>query len=252
MLKLEKLNSHPRDSKIKFDEKPHIYYVNNKAYEISVTSFVHSFFEEFNAMKIINKFYDIWQSNSSSPYFGLTPDEIIQMWEDNGKNASHLGTLMHKDIELFYNGEVPQNEDSIEFKHFQNFHQDYNKLKPYRSEWIIFCEELRLAGSIDMAFIDENGELILFDWKRSKEIKEQNKYGEGKYPLNHLPDSNYWHYSLQLNIYKAILEKNYDKTISKMRLAIFHPNNDNYIIVEVPNLQEEVQQMFELRLEELK
>ena len=32
--------------------------------------------------------------------------------------------------------------------------------------------------------------------------------------INHLPDTNFWHYSLQLNTYKAILEDKYGVKIT--------------------------------------
>ena len=60
-----------------------------------------------------------------------------------------------------------------------------------------------------MCYTDEADNFYLFDWKRSKQIKKENRYRKGKHPLNHLDDANYWHYALQLNIYKYILEKNY-------------------------------------------
>ena len=38
---LAKLNSHERDARIQFDEVPHIYYVDGKPMDISVTGWVH-------------------------------------------------------------------------------------------------------------------------------------------------------------------------------------------------------------------
>ena len=42
------------------------------------------------------------------------------------------------------------------------------------------------------------------DRKRSKEIKYDSS-SQMKPPLCHLPDSNYWGYALQLNLYRFIL-----------------------------------------------
>ena len=108
-----------------------------------------------------------------------------------------------------------------------------------------------LAGSIDMLFEDENGELIIYDWKRSKEIKENNSWEVGLYPLSHLPHANYWHYSLQLNIYKAILEKHYGKKVKEMYLLWLHPKNDNYIKLKVNDLSDDVELLFNERLNQL-
>ena len=68
-----------------------------------------------------------------------------------------------------------------------------------------------------------------------------------------MPNSNFWHYSLQLNTYKAILEKNYDVTVKEMYLVCLHPENKNnsYQLFKVPDLQTEIQDLFNLRFEEL-
>lgn len=249
-MNLSKINQHERDSRIRFDEEPHIYYIDEEAYDISVTKFVHDFFEKFDPDKIIAKFYDYWQSNENSQYFGLSADEIKDMWKQNGMEASKLGTQLHRDIELFYNKQDIEN-DTKEYNHFKEFHKDNDHLKPYRTEWEVFDEDYRLAGSIDCVF-EHEGEYHIFDWKRCKEIKENNKYQEGRYPLNHLPDCNYWHYSLQLNIYKYILEKKYGLNIGMLRLVVLHPDKLTYELVKAVDLQDEVKLMLEERKKVLK
>jgi ATP-dependent exoDNAse (exonuclease V) beta subunit len=178
----------------------------------------------------------------------MMPQEILDCWEDKGKEASRLGTILHQNIERFYLGEDVKDK-SKEFSHFLEFQKKNESLKPYRTEWMVYDEDLELAGSIDMTFID-NGKLMLFDWKRSKEIKDASREN-GYYPISHLCNANYWHYSLQLNIYKAILEKNYGFEVKDMALVVLHPNNDSYQQIDVPNLQEEVQMMFEERKKSL-
>lgn len=249
-MKLKQLNSHERDSSIRFDEKPHIYYINDKAYDISVTGFVHNFFPTFDADKIIDKMMNSprW---GDSKYFGMSKEEIMQDWEDNRNLAAHQGTIMHKDIELHYNDEKVSNNSS-EFNQFLEFTKEHPNLKPYRSEWEVFDEDIMLAGSIDMLFEAEDGSLIIYDWKRSKDIKEDNRWESGYYPLSHLPHANYWHYSLQLNIYKKILEGKYNKKVSEMNLLWLHPVNKTYLKLKVSNLPDEVELMFEQRRQELK
>ncbi len=248
-MNLSKINEHERDMRIRFEEEPHIYYIDDESYDISVTKFVHDFFEKFEPDKIITKFYDMWQSNENSKYFGLSIDEIKETWEKAGLHASKLGTNLHKDIERFYNKETVEN-DSLEFKHFLDFHKENSDLKPYRTEWEVFDEDHKLAGSIDCVF-ELNGEYHIFDWKRTKEIKENNKYGEGKYPLSHLPDCNYWHYSLQLNIYKYILENKYGLKIGELKLVVLHPEKTKYELVKAVDLQDEIKLMLDLRKKDI-
>lgn len=248
-MKLEEKNKHPRDEKVTFEEETHTYFVDETPLELSVTSFVKKFFSEFDPNSIIKKYYDFWQTNENSKYFGMTPEEIKEEWKLNGEKASKLGTKLHQDIERFYNeGEIVN--DSTEFKYFKEFYQEFKYLTPYRTEWIIYEKDLGIGGSVDICF-EHNGKFILMDWKRSKEIKEQAP-DEGKYPLSHLPNANYWHYSLQLNVYKAILQKHYEIKIDEMKLVVFHPNNKTYQLIKVQDLQKEVEMMFEERARELK
>ncbi len=250
-MKLKKLNSHPRDELIEFDEKPHKYYVKDFEDDfISVTTFIHNFFPKFNADQIIDKMMSS-RNWPKSKYFGLSKEEIKQEWEDNKNLAAHDGTIMHKDIELYLN-DIEVINNSKEFQFFLDFIKDHNYLIPYRTEWEVFDEDLYLAGSIDMCFTKKGSdEIIIYDWKRSKDIKEDNLYESGFYPISHLPNANYWHYSLQLNIYKRILEKKYNKKVSEMYLLWLHPNNDSYKRIEVVDLSKEVEDLLNIRKEEV-
>ena len=154
-----------------------------------------------------------------------------------------------------------------EFKYFLNFNQEHvagetATLRPYRTEWTVFHEEARIAGSIDMVYeIIEQEDLpsrgggtgtplAIYDWKRCKEIIKTNRAGKfATHPaIEHLPDTNFWHYALQLNIYKYILQTKYGKTITDLYLIVLHPDAQNYQRVKLPDLQTEVTELFEERI----
>ena len=42
MLKLAKKNAHTRDKRLRFDEEPHLYYIDGINDNISVTTFIHT------------------------------------------------------------------------------------------------------------------------------------------------------------------------------------------------------------------
>jgi hypothetical protein len=252
---LEETNTHPRDERIVFDEEPHIYYVDDKPVQTSVTTLVHQYFSKFDADLIISRMMK-GKNWTSSKYYGMSAEEIKQQWKDAGNDATHHGTIMHKAIECFYNHEPAENTQdmqTIEYKQFEQFQtENAEKLKAHRTEWMVYDEELDLAGSIDMVFENiDDGTLSIYDWKRSKEIKTKN-YSKGVGIMNHLPDCNYIQYSLQLNIYKYILEKKYDKFIRDMYLVVMHPTYETYMKFEVMDLQTEVQQIMEDRKQHLK
>jgi hypothetical protein len=66
-------------------------------------------------------------------------------------------------------------------------------------------------------------------------------------------DSNFWHYSLQLNTYKAILERKYGKQVTYLCLVRLHPDNEEqtYELLEVPILTNEIASLFEEREKEV-
>lgn len=81
-------------------------------------------------------------------------------------------------------------------------------------------------------------------------ILHKYKYGEKALPpIEHLDDSPYFHYALQLSMYKYILEKNYGITISKLRLGIFHPTYNKPYVLEMPYLKSEIDILLGLRSE---
>ena len=115
---------------------------------------------------------------------------------------------------------------------------------------MVWDKELKLAGSIDMVFKNDDGTLLIYDWKRCKNIKKDNRFQSSTTEcINHLPDTNFWHYSLQLNTYKYMLEKNYGKKVTGMYLVCLHPNNENksYIRLKVPHLKTEIEDLMNLR-----
>lgn len=65
--------------------------------------------------------------------------------------------------------------------------------------------------------------------------------------MEHLPDTNYWHYTLQLNVYKWILEKYYGLEVADLYLVILHPDNSSYRRMRLNILEEEVEDMIECR-----
>ena len=191
-------NKHDRDACIEFDEPTHKYTVNDSSEGwTSCTGFLHIFFPHFDANATIQKMMKS-KNWPQSKYYGMTANQIKAQWSASGKEASEAGTAMHLGIEQYHNGKTPDAsiQSSIEWKYFQNFWKDHGStLEPYRTEWEVWSEEHKLAGSIDMIYRKKtDGTFVIYDWKRSKDIKMTNDWENGYNPVNHLPNSNYWHY----------------------------------------------------------
>jgi len=282
-------NPHERDQHIHFDEGPHKYTIKGvpgiteKTEFTSVTTWVHKHFEHFDAKKIIAAMMrnqKKWNDPvANAKYYGKTAEEIEEMWAAAGREAATKGTEMHYKIECFYNtpepAPAPDTTTTPEFTYFLKFNDEYKStLKPYRTEWTVFHEEARIAGSIDMVYevIEPNATatdtataepvvggrnprrnpLAIYDWKRCREITKTNRANKfATHPaIEHLPDTNYWHYALQLNIYKYILQTKYGKTITDLYLIVLHPEAQNYQRIKLPDLQTEVSALFEERIQQ--
>ena len=251
---LAELNPHERDAHIAFEASSHVYTIHgekDKKYT-SVTTWNHNHFAHFDADAIITNMMSS-KNWSKSQYYGKTREEIKALWDKNRDEAAEAGTKMHYDIECYYNSPIKAHNEnnSIEYTYFKEFLEKTQNLKPYRTEWMIYHEELLLAGSVDMVFENPDGTLMIYDWKRAKEIKKSDpfmKYARTE-KINHLPDTNFWHYALQLNTYKAIIEEKYGKKVTNLCLVCLHPNNKNksFQIIAVPDLQKEIKDLFSER-----
>ena len=255
---LSLLNAHPRDGHIKFQEEGHIYDIDGDKSYTSVTKFVHSFAEPFNAVRVIA---GMRKRGLSSEYEGMSDADIQRKWKLNGIDASKRGTKMHYQIECFFNRmalsksyEIDEtgwrlNDLDIELGQFKKFVDGLKldgRLVPFRTEWCVFHEELKFSGSIDMVFKNADGGYDIYDWKRAKEIKTRGFKNFKNESLVHLPDCNFWHYTMQLNLYKYILESKYGLRIDNLYLVAFHPNYGEGVFKKhkCPEIQDTMRELF--------
>ena len=267
-------NPHIRDAGIKFYQRGHRYEIeqDSKTKYISVTTLVHSQFPKFDADAIISKIMNGRSWVPGHKYWGLSATQIKAIWISSGSVAASSGTNLHEQIENFMNDkrftfeythkellqeyEINKKYDTqnrgLEWQFFLKFVEDYPQLKPYRTEWMIYDEDVKIAGSIDMIYENPDGTLEIYDWKRSKEIVKDTNWNEyATNPLiKHLPSTNFWQYALQLNTYKKILEDKYGKTVTKLCLVRIHPDaiEGTYELLEVPFLTKEITDLFNERI----
>lgn len=237
------LNAHVRDRRLHFDAGDHTYSVDaadgsGTIQCESVTTIVDSLFEKFDA--------DYWAARKATPE--KTAEMLKTEWEENARRASELGSQLHDRVERHYLGEEPEPDALCDpaFRNFLAFNRAW-ELVPFRSEWRIFSEKFRVAGTLD--FLERrNGVFNLWDWKRSSKVVNafgqpladgfRGKCGTSRH-IAHIPDTSYWHYALQLSLYRYILECEYDIRVRKAMLGIFHPCYDRPWVAEVPYLRDE-------------
>jgi hypothetical protein len=241
------------NTKIEFNESDHTYVINDgKDQEsiISVTSFIKQKFPDFDKE---SKLTEIAELN-------IDAFAVEEEWEQ----LNTEGKQMHKRIENYLKSgrdkrqlNFLKKEDNLFFRFM--LQQKYVTLA---SEFMIYDPQLKIAGTIDALFISEESykrrffsdnnnnnnnnndddlveDVILVDWKRIKKLHYSSINNEiGFHPFDFLQKTNHTLNSMQVNMYKYILEKNYNVRVCKMFLVILHPINDEPVICEIPYLEE--------------
>jgi PD-(D/E)XK nuclease superfamily len=247
-LSLEVSNAHPRDRLLQFNPSEHTYKIEGVNAAMSVTQACDYFFESFDGPLIATKMVnsrnwprpDYMVNEENRP---MTVEEILDKWDKNGELARNQGTWMHYNIEKYLNGlDVVSSEEMEYFLSFYREKMD-GRVEPYRTEWRIACAEESLAGSVD--FVGKwthTGNYIIIDWKRSKDFPHNldgnNHSGFARPPLSHLADTKRSKYSLQLNLYKYILEKHYSIKVDKLVCVSFHPAIGSFSYFEADDVSD--------------
>jgi len=123
----------------------------------------------------------------------------------------------------------PAARDSPEMRAWRRWRRTAGaRLVPIRTEWSVFSTEHDIAGQIDALFrCADSGRFVLVDWKRVDPMPKETDPRwprRGRPPLEDLPDTKFWHYALQVNIYAHLLERFYKVPVAEMRLVQIHPN----------------------------
>ncbi|MDE7103845.1 MAG: PD-(D/E)XK nuclease family protein, partial [Bacteroidales bacterium] len=249
-----KLPVFARDNYIQFFPKEHIYMYDGREQFTPVSSVISCFFEPFDAFSLSAR-----EANKRH----VSQGQVLEEWDAKGACSREVGTFMHQQIENYYNGGEYRQEVVFtyrgkyvqdwqhiklvhEYKQFDAFLRDHD-FKPFRTEWTIYDEQLKIAGTIDM--IHRRGDIFdIYDWKRSAKIIDdyfkpiiKNAYGKkGLMGLGNIDDTPYWHYCIQQNLYSYMLERHYGIKVGKMYLVVFCKDCDRYSELEVPKLDEAI------------
>jgi hypothetical protein len=226
-----------------YDKDLHKYFHPNdktgNAEYLSVTTLVERIFQ-FDILRYIQR--EAEKQNKDE-------EELFREFQILRDEAAVLGTELHLQIENYFT-KKPFNDSLQEFKYFLNFEKE--KIIPKglifsEAEKKIFNHKYNVAGTVDCLFKNSEGKYVMVDWKRSKKLivkgtDRPDKRGfqieiEG---LNTLTNCSYYRYCIQQNMYKYILEKEYNITISEMILTVLHENYPNYHTIKLPEMIKEI------------
>ena len=245
-----------QDAFIDFEPEGHVYTYKGVQQLLPVSSLIGYFFEPFDAQGIAQR---QWER------YGVPIEESLKKWKRIGRRAADVGTFMHEQTENYfrdgtfltvcpfcYEGETEEVSIEQEKQYFLRFVSDY-QISPYRQEWPVYDTGLNIAGTIDMICQNDDGTFTIYDWKRSTKVVNQlgqpvtEAFG-GKMSINgiNLPDTSYYHYCIQQNLYRHMLETHYGLRVRAMNLVVLSPEYPSYYVAEVPRMEEVVAQIVDI------
>lgn len=238
---------------IKYYDEPHTYYIDGQEM-LSATRLIGKFKQPFDG--------DYW-ANKKSKDRGITKEEILKEWKYKGDYACEKGNLLHDYAENYFNNKIfpypkekiinilGNNDVQIAFDKIKNlfdkfYEESYSKLIPIKSELIVGDEERGVCGMVDQIFWNNKvNELQVWDWKTNKEIKRNNKWQQFKEPISHLDVCEFNTYSLQLSLYKFLIEENTNLKLGDSYIVWFNENNEKYEPIKCRDYREEVVSLLE-------
>ena len=232
----------------RFYEAGHSYYYKSEKVNKSVTGLVSQFVEPFDEKKWLPK---------KAKERGISELELKAEWQKKADISASTGTLFHRYMEEGLAGKLYCPETSKvrpdilldvmgrydklvplanEFIRFSRAH-----FIPFKSEFIVGLRSI-IAGQIDQIFYNkESKKFDIYDWKTNKEISCWSVWHKKMLgPFQSLDECELNSYSLQLSIYKWLLEKQGFK-IDKLNLVWFNENNKSFMIMPCKDLSNQVE-----------
>lgn len=183
---------------MKFDKDTHTYTRQGNDY-VSVSTLVARYFSPFNAKDIARKLAKFPHNKANK--------RGVRYWLKLWKEQQEYGTKVHAELNDYLTVRTPVT--CPEAGHAVDWLSQYmRKLDEpvVYPEYILFNDEYRIAGTSDCLLFCNGTTVSLIDWKVVKKITLQNEYDKVDSVLG-VPDSNFWKYSLQLNLYAWMLRQ---------------------------------------------
>lgn len=153
---------------------------------------------------------------------GVDVEVVKAEWEANRQKAMARGSKVHEWIAKRLTDRLPAfpdpflalNERLPEMDAFERFWTE----RPGAGnpamwvEWVVGDADLGIAGTVD-AVVNTGDDLHLFDWKTGKAFTTENRFSRLLPPFNDLDDCELASYSLQLSLYRLIVERNSDMVL---------------------------------------
>lgn len=197
---------------------------------ISATSFIGKLKQPFDAEGIAKRV----SRSKYSKWYGMTPEQIKDVWKSEADRAIELGNWYHNQREA----------DLLDFKTIMRHGSEVPIIKPVLDETgrkiapnqkledgvypehFVYLKTYGICGQSDLVEVVD-GHVHITDYKTNKEIKTKgftNYEGVTQKmlnPVSHLDDCNLNHYNLQLSLYMYIILR-HNRNLKPGSLTIQH------------------------------
>ena len=247
-------------SHIKFFEKNHTYTIDEKPAKTSVSGAIKKYEKEFEKDKV---------AGFVARKEGKTISEVLTEWDYKRDYSCHKGSEFHLFVENFlerrkialdkdaFHVFLAQNKNDASQKdidqyysemahfisNFLNFFEWWKKDHILlKSEFVVGDRESGICGTLDnLSYNKKTKKLVIFDYKTNKEIKTENPRGDTLLePFKHLQNCEIVKYSLQIWLYKLIIERNTPFEVETGYVVWVAGNND-YELISILDLQKEAE-----------
>ncbi|NBO98680.1 MAG: hypothetical protein EBU90_00865 [Proteobacteria bacterium] len=251
-------------SSVRFFDKDHSYEIEGQKAITSVSGLIGRYEKPFDTQKVAERV---------AKKQGVSVKQIIEQWEYNKNYSCHKGSEFHLYVEnflerrfapldrtAFINFIAPNNqiyhesvvedyykEMALLIRNFKNFYdwwkQDHILIK---SEFVVGDKRSKVCGTIDnLSFNKKTNEFAIFDYKTNKKINRKNDYGETLLdPYDYIPKCELSKYSLQLWLYKLIIERNSPFQVGDLGI-VWVAGEDDYELIKPVDYRKEAAQMLE-------
>jgi hypothetical protein len=214
------------DSDLVFDPVEHAYTHRGRRLT-SVTRIIEAFSHPFDAQ---------FHAGRIAYREGRSVDSVLQDWEQKGLAAAELGTELHQESERIarqvnscgawtHPEAPPRTKAGGYYPGIWEFYEAHTELSfGWAVPEVRICHpdwDWGVAGTVDL-ICSLRGAPAICDWKTSGKL-DLAGYKRMKPPLRKIHDSNFWHYALQLNLYRRILAERYDYEAELMEIIWLKP-----------------------------
>lgn len=189
----------------------------------SPTGLLKEFYEEFDTIPEAKKYVKRHK-------LSITWEQLVYAWEYLGDHASFEGTTLHGYGESLFNNWGMERPDLLKTPFVEALHKELSsKYVLAKTELLLYSEKLRLAGQVDLLMRNAaSTEYHILDYKFIKEPLERKSY-YNKFtrkfkmmsgPFSRLMDTNYSHYSIQMELYRYLMGPLGKKVVSKKLMVV--------------------------------